>query len=92
MFNPVSHILLALAIAALADVYTSYRVFKKGGYETNKLVKKLFGIRPAFGEMLAVKAAAFCAVAYIDMPSVTYFGIAVWSAMALHNWRVLRRE
>lgn len=77
--------LILLAISALADVYTSHRMFKRGSVELNPIVAKLFGIRPKFGAMLAVKAAAFAVLAYLGTPTMILAGAVVWAAAAIWN-------
>ena len=76
---------LLLTIAALADVYTSHRAFKRGSVEVNPLVSKLFGKRPGFGAMLAIKAAATGLVAYLGSDTLILAGAAVWAAAAVWN-------
>lgn len=77
-----------LIVAALADAYTSHMLFKRGGTELNLLVKALFGKRPSFGAMLAVKAAATAAVATYGTPTMQLVGAAVWAAAAAWNWHL----
>ena len=77
--------LILLAAAALADVYTSHRAFKRGNIELNPLVAKLFGLRPKFGAMLAVKAVAFAVLAYLGTPTMILAGAVVWGAAAIWN-------
>lgn len=79
--------ILLLIVAALADAYTSHRLFKRGGVELNPLVKSLFGRRPSFGAMLAVKAAATAVVAVYGTPTMQLAGAALWAAAAAWNWR-----
>jgi len=55
------------------------------------IVTKLFGRQPAVEEMLAVKAAAFAVIAYINDPTLTLWAAAVWGAAALWNVRLGRR-
>lgn len=77
--------LILLAAAALADAYTSHRLFKRGGIEANPLVSRIFGKRPSFGAMLAVKAAAFGAIAYFGTDTMILFAAAAWGAAAVWN-------
>lgn len=77
--------LLALIVAALADVYTSHHVFKAGHVELNPVVAKLFGKRPSFGAMLAVKVMAFAVIARFGTPSMIFVAAGVWAAVAAHN-------
>lgn len=81
---------ILLIIAALADIYTSHRVFKLGGIEANPLVAKLFGKRPPFAAMVAVKAAATGLVIWHGGPTWCYVGAALWAAAAVYNWRLVR--
>lgn len=76
---------LLLLVAALADAYTSHRLFKRGGVERNLIVIKLFGKRPTFGAMLAVKAAAFGVIAYFGTDAMHLAGAAAWAAAAVWN-------
>lgn len=80
-----------LIIAALADAYTSHRLFKRGGVELNPLVKSLFGRRPSFGAMLAVKAVATAVVAVYGTPIMQLIAAAVWAAAAAWNWRIAKK-
>lgn len=80
--------LALLILAALADAYTSYRLFKRGGVELNPLVVKLFGKRPNLGDMLVVKAVAIAIIAYSGEPALHYLGAAVWGAAAIYNSRL----
>ena len=77
--------ILLLLAAALADAYTSHRLFKRGGIELNPLVSRLFGKRPGFGAMLAIKAAATGLVAYLGSDTLILAGAAVWAAAAVWN-------
>ena len=79
---------IALILAALADIYTSHRAFKRGSVELNPLVSKLFGKRPGLAPMIAVKAAACAALAYLDYTPVTLMGAAVWAVVAIRNHRI----
>lgn len=74
-----------LLVAALADAYTSHRLFKRGGIELNPLVSRIFGRRPSFGAMLAVKGIAFGAIAYFGTDTMILFAAAVWGAAAVWN-------
>ena len=80
-----------LIIAALADAYTSHRLFKIGGTELNLLVKALFGKRPSFGAMLAVKSAALAALIAYGTEGWHMLGIALWGGAAAWNWRIYRK-
>lgn len=77
--------ILLLVVAALADAYTSHRLFKRGGVELNPLVTKLFGKRPSFKAMLAIKAAATGLIAYLGSDTLILAGAAVWAAAAVWN-------
>lgn len=79
---------ILLAIAALADVYTSHRAFKRGSVEVNPLVSKLFGKRPSLGAMLGVKAVAFGVIAYLGTPTMILAAAGVWGLVALLNLRL----
>ena len=77
--------IILLIVAALADAYTSHRLFKRGGVELNPLVNALFGKRPSFGAMLAIKAAATAVVAAYGTPAMQLAGAALWAAAAVWN-------
>ena len=77
--------IILLLAAAIADAYTSHRLFKRGGVELNLIVIKLFGKRPSFGAMLAVKAVAVAVIAYIGIDALTLAGAAAWAAAAVWN-------
>lgn len=79
-----------LILAALADIMTSKRVFDNGGIEVNPIVAKLFGKRPPFAAMVAVKAAATGFVVWYGDPLWCYVGAALWTAAAVYNWRLVR--
>lgn len=74
-----------LLAAALADAYTSHRLFRRGGVELNPLVAKLFGKRPSFGAMLAVKAAATGVISYYGTDTMIFVAAAAWAAVAVWN-------
>lgn len=76
---------ILLIAAALADAYTSHRLFKRGGVELNPLVSALFGKRPSFGAMLAVKAAATGAIGYYGSDTLVMLAAGVWAAAAVWN-------
>ena len=76
---------LLLTLAALADVYTSHRAFKRGAVEINPLIAKLFGKRPSFGNMLLVKALAFGVIAYLGTDAMILAAAGVWGLVALLN-------
>lgn len=78
-----------LALAALADIYTSHRAFKAGRVEVNPLVSKLFGKRPSLGALLAVKAVAFGVIAYFGTPTTILIAAAIWLVVAVLNLRNL---
>ena len=78
---------ILLIAAALADAYTSHRLFKRGGVELNPLVSRLFGKRPSFGAMLAVKAVACGVIAYLGTPTMILVAAAAWALVALLNLR-----
>lgn len=80
-----------LIIAALADAYMSHRLFKIGGTELNPLVKALFGKRPSFGAMLAVKAAALAVLIAYGTEGWHLLGTALWGSAAAWNWRIYRK-
>jgi carbon starvation protein CstA len=80
--------LLLLFAAAAADIYTSYRLFKRGGVELNPLVTKLFGKRPGLAPMIAVKVFACATLACLDYTPVTLMGAAVWAVVAIRNHRI----
>ena len=79
--------LIFLALAALADAYTSRLAFKAGKVELNPFIAKLFGKRPSFGALLLVKVVTFGAIAYFGTPTAIYVAAAVWALVAVHNWR-----
>ncbi len=81
---------ILLVLAALADIVSSKRVFDNGGVEANPLVAKLFGKRPPFAAMVAVKAAATGLVIWHGGPTWCYIGAALWAAAAVYNWRMVR--
>ena len=78
---------ILLILAALADIYTSHRAFKAGRVEVNPLVYKLFGKRPSFGAMVAVKVAASAVVLAYGTPAMIYAAAGVWAVVALLNLR-----
>ena len=77
--------IILLLAAAIADAYTSHRLFKRGGIEANPLVSRLFGKRPSFGAMLAVKAVAVAVIAYLGADTMILFAAAAWGAAAVWN-------
>ena len=78
---------IALAAAALADIYTSHRLFKRGGVELNPLVVKLFGKRPSLAAMFAVKALAAGVVVYFGGETGAAVAAIAWGVVALLNLR-----
>lgn len=82
---------MLLIVAAIADAYTSHRLFKLGGTELNLLVKAMFGKRPSFSAMLAIKAAALAALIACGTEGWHLFGTALWGGAAAWNWRVARK-
>lgn len=78
---------ILLTLAALADAYTSHRVFKRGGYEVNPLVSKLFGKRPSLFAMLAIKALAAAVIVHFGGVAGAYVAAAAWGVVALLNLR-----
>lgn len=79
---------ILLVLAALADIVSSKRVFDRGGVEANPLVSKLFGKRPPFAAMVAVKAAAGGLAIWYGDPIWCYVGAAVWAAAAIYNTKL----
>lgn len=77
--------ILLLIAAALADIYTSHRAFKRGRVEVNPLIAKLFGKRPSFAAMLAVKAVAVGVIVYVGTPTLILIAAAAWAAVAVYN-------
>jgi hypothetical protein len=78
---------ILLTLAALADIYTSRRIFKRGGYEANPIAAKLLGKRPSLAGMIAIKAAAAALVVYVGGPTGAYIAAAIWGVVALLNLR-----
>ena len=78
---------IALALAALADIYTSHRAFKAGSIEVNPLVSKLFGKRPSLAAMIAVKALAAGVVVYFGGEFGAAVAAIAWGVVALLNLR-----
>lgn len=79
--------IILLALAALADAYTSHRAFKAGKVELNPVIAKLFGKRPSFGALLLVKVVIGGLIAYYGTPTAIYIAAALWALVAVHNWR-----
>lgn len=81
---------LLLALAALADILTSYRGFKKGAVEVNPIIAKLFGKRPSFAALTAVKLLTGGFVVYFGTPTTILIVAGIWGLVALHNWKTTK--
>ena len=51
----------------------------------NPLIAKLFGKRPSFAAMLAVKAVAVGVIVYVGTPTLILIAAAAWAAVAVYN-------
>ena len=80
---------IALILAALADVYTSFRGFKLGAQEVG--LARIFGKRLGLPLMLAIKGAGVWAILhYAADPAYVWAAAAFWMAVAIYNWKQVR--
>lgn len=87
-------VLLAVAIAAGADLWTTHRVLAAGGRELNPLLRGFLhrgGFAALTGAKLAITGGVVWFAFEMGYPLLALVPgvIAGWAAR--HNWRVLRR-